>query len=239
MTGPAAHRGRRDNGLSSEAFSPVADVDPRLADHLLDVLLLREVPAYVEPAPVAAPRTADRLYVAADRTGTARELLTQLASELGIEVSHGHPDRDRPASELLSGRDTDAEFNAIVASLGTDFGTDLDASEGEPTGADLVRPLFDPTTSPAVHAVSSEIDESPEHYIPPPAPPVPLPQPATAMAAAMALLGVLVMAFGGLLGLGADVSFMLGVVLVLCGGTMLVMRLRDDDDEDGDDGAVV
>lgn len=255
MTGPSAHRGRRDNGLSCDQFSPVADVDPRLADHLLDVLLLREVPAYVEPAPMAAARLADRLYVAADRTNAARELLTQLASELGIEVSHeGPPSSDggdqstsedsgprtgRAHDDPLLGVDTDAEFRAIVA------GFDLDAEGAVGTDAaarneSLTRPLFDPLTSPSVQATTSNIDDTVEHFIPPPPPPLPVPEPRTAMAWLLALLGVFVMAFGDVVGFGFDIAFPLGVVLVLTGGGLLVMQLRPDrSEDDGDDGAVV
>jgi len=230
MTGPSggSQRGRRDNGLSSETFSAVADIDPRLADHLLDVLLLREVPAYVEPAPVVAARTADRLYVASDRTSTARELLTQIASELGIEVAH---ERDRPAEDLLAGLDTEAEFRAIIA--GFDSAADTERNEG------LSRTLFDPLTSPSVHAVSSDIDDTSEHFVPPPPPPVPVQEPRTALGILVALAGILIMAFGGLIGFGFDTAFPLGVVMVLTGGGMLVMQLRDRDPDDGDDGAVV
>ena len=66
VTTPASHRGRRDNGLDSDTYAPVADVDPRLADHLLDVLGLRDVPAYVEPTNDAV--TADRLFVRPTRS---------------------------------------------------------------------------------------------------------------------------------------------------------------------------
>jgi hypothetical protein len=227
MTGPtSAHRGRRDNGLSSDEFSPVADVDPRLADHLLDVLGLRDVAAYVEPAPVSIPVTADRLYVAADQTGAAREVLTEIASELGIEVSRGgHSDGPGETEDPLSRRDTDAEFAAIVAGL-----------------EDLGRPLFDPVTSVAAHAVSA--DEAPldevEHFRPPLPPPLPRPALPTAMAAIITLVGIAVIAFGTRMGLPPDLPFPLGVVLVLFGAGMLILRLRPEPrDDSDDDGAVV
>jgi hypothetical protein len=229
MTGPVpAHRGRRDNGLDSEEFSPVADVDPRLADHLLDVLGLRDVAAYVEPAPASNPLVADRLYVAADQTGAAREVLTEIASELGIDVSRGHQHVDSPdRPDPLLGRDTDAEFAAIVAGLD-----------------DLDRPLFEPLTSAAVQAVGGgdieDVEDEVEHFVPPPPPPIPRPAVATAMAALMTLLGILVMAFGSSIGLPADLPLPLGVVLVLFGAGMLIMRLREEPwDDSDDDGAVV
>ncbi|HEX4726900.1 MAG TPA: hypothetical protein VH298_03830 [Jatrophihabitans sp.] len=225
MTSPASHRGRRDNGLDSEFYAPVADVDPRLADHLLDVLGLREVPAYVEPT--NDPVTADRLFVAADRTDQARLVLTEIAAELGIEVSaHRHRDRD-PRPDPLQGIDTDSEFAAIVASM-----------------PDLGRPLLDWTSSIAVQAAGEEPDrvehDSVDHFVPPPPPPVGRPALSTALAAAVTLLGIAVIAFGYPLGLPADLPLPLGVVLVLFGAGLLILRLRPEPrDESDDDGAVV
>jgi hypothetical protein len=210
--------------LASDEFSPVADVDPRLADHLLDVLGLREVAAYVEPAPAGNPVTADRLYVAADQTSAAREVLTEIATELGIEVSRGHADRPEQRMDPLAGRDTEAEFAAIIAGF------------DEPD-----RPLFDPVASAAVHATAQpdNVDEV-EHFVPPPAPPVPRPTVATALAALMALAGILMMAFGSDIGLPADVPLPFGVILILFGVGMLIMRLREEPrDDSDDDGAVV
>ncbi len=225
MTSPASHRGRRDNGLDSDAFSPVADVDPRLADHLLDVLGLRDVPAYVEPTPTSDPVTADRLYVAADQTSQARQVLTEIASELGIEVSqHRHRERAEPPADPLAGIDTDAEFAKIIAGM-----------------QDLDRPVLDPprVAPPLAAAPRDSVDEV-EHFVPPPAPPVPRPALPTAMAVLVTLLGIIVLAFGYPLGLPADLPLPLGVVLVLFGAGLLALRLRPEPrDDSDDDGAVV
>ncbi len=226
MTTPASHRGRRDNGLDSDTYAPVADVDPRLADHLLDVLGLRDVPAYVEPTDDAV--TADRLFVAADQTDTARQVLTELASELGIEVSASrHRERGPERPDPLAGIDTDSEFAAIVADLG-----------------ELGRPLLDWNRSITVHAagqaVANETVDPDEHFVPPAAPPVPRPTLATAMAVLVTLLGIAVIAFGYSLGLPSDLPLPLGVVLVLFGAALLALRLRPEPrDDSDDDGAVV
>jgi hypothetical protein len=227
MTTPASHRGRRDNGLDSDKFSPVADVDPRLADHLLDVLGLRDVPAYVEPTPASDPVTADRLYVAADQTLEARQVLTEIASELGIEVAqHRHRERDEPPPDPLAGIDTDAEFAKIVAGL-----QDLERPVPDRPNSVVVRPLGVPRRD--------TVDEV-EHFVPPPAPPLPRPALPTAMAILVTLLGVLVLAFGYRLGLPADLPLPLGVVLVLFGSGLLLLRLRPEPrDDSDDDGAVV
>lgn len=225
MTTPASHRGRRDNGLDSDSYAPVADVDPRLADHLLDVLGLREVPAYVEPTNDAV--TADRLFVAADQTEAARQVLTDLAAELGIEVSATrHRERPEPRPDPLAGIDTDREFAAIVADLG-----------------ELGRPLLDWNTSITVRpsvAEGEKFVDPDEHYVPPAPPPVPRPTLATAVAVLVTLIGIAVIAFGYSLGLPADLPLPLGVVLVLFGAGLLALRLRPEPrDDSDDDGAVL
>ncbi|UQX87232.1 hypothetical protein M6D93_13080 [Jatrophihabitans telluris] len=231
MTGPAsAHRGRRDNGLDSDQFAPIADVDPRLADHLLDVLGLRDVPAYVEPAPPGRAVVADRLFVASDRTGDARDVIELVATELGIEVAQG----PQPFSSLeesrrpdpLAGVDTDAEFAAIISGL-----------------EELGRPLFSEAVSPAVHAVSTGEDSTPEavdHFVPPAPPPIPRPSLPTAMAILVTLLGVALLAFGGMVGLPPDMPLPFGVLLIVTGAVLLVLRLRPEPrDDSDDDGAVL
>ncbi len=224
MTYPAPHRGRRDNGLDSEAYAPVADVDPRLADHLLDVLGLREVPAYVEPT--NDPVTADRLYVAADQTDAARVVLSEIAAELGIEVSASRHGDSATRPDPLRDIDTDTEFAAIIAGM-----------------PDLGKPLLDWNVSIAVDAAGlaevEPVDEV-EHFVPPPPPPLPRLAIATAMAVLVTLAGIVIMAFGYSLGLPADLPLPLGVVLVLFGAGLLALRLRPEPRDDSDDnGAVV
>lgn len=244
MTAPA-HRGRRDNGLVSETFSPVADVDPRLADHLLDVLGLRAIPAYVEPSPASNPVVADRLFVASNQTGAARAVVNDLADELGIEVARsGHPGPDRTSEQdlmagpdLMQGIDTNAEFAAIIAGM-----------------PELDRPLSDSATAffddvpdavrafghgGLVHTGSEVHDDVVEHFVPPPAPPLPRFSAGAVAAVLLVLLGIAIIAAGDLVGMPADLPLPLGVVFVLFGGTLLFLRLRDEPRDDSDDGAVV
>ncbi|HTZ45239.1 MAG TPA: hypothetical protein VMB79_15375 [Jatrophihabitans sp.] len=222
MTSPASHRGRRDNGLDSDTYAPVADIDPRLSDHLLDVLGLRDIPAYVEPT--NAPVTADRLFVAADQTAPARQVLAELAAELGIEVSASRHREPAPRPDPLAGIDTDSEFAAIVAGM-----------------PDLGRPLLDWTarTTPAADEDATTLDEV-EHFVPPAPPPVPRPALGTVIAVLVTLFGIAVIAFGYPLGLPADLPLPLGAVLVLSGAALLALRLRPEPrDDSDDDGAVV
>ncbi|PZA19171.1 hypothetical protein DMO24_22185, partial [Modestobacter versicolor] len=72
MTLPRRGRGRRDNGLDAALWSPVRDVDPRVGEHLLDLLEAAGIAAYLEPSTdtdaytrtVSLPSPpSDRLYV--------------------------------------------------------------------------------------------------------------------------------------------------------------------------------
>jgi hypothetical protein len=228
VTAPA-HRGRRDNGLTSEAFAPVADVDPRLGDHLLDVLGLQEIPAYIEPAPASKPVVADRLFVAAGQTNQARRVLDQLAGELGIEIARGaHPEPYRSPADPLDDLDTDAEFAAIIANM-----PELDRSPLTDTSGGLLYP--EASTGPV-----GRHDDIVEHFVPPPAPPLPRLSVATAIAVVVTLLGIAIIAVGGMFGLPSDLPLPLGVMFILAGSGLLFQRLRrGDTDDPEDDGAIV
>jgi hypothetical protein len=270
MNPAPSHRGRRDNGLDSDEFIAIADVDPRLSDHLLDVLGLRQLAAYVEPAPQGTPVAADRVFVAADRTDEGRTILGELASELGISVAHagdgvltpgspgspaspgtpgtpGTPGEDAPdgadgfapdrpgngrfdaRTDPLAGLDTDAMFAEIVSGLG-----------------ELNRPLYEISVPPDEQAAgtndanTADSADEVEHFVPPPAPPIPKMSFGAALAVLVTLAGILTLAFGSRLGLPADVPLPLGVVMILFGTVMLVLRLRPEPwDDPDDDGAVV
>ena len=84
MPSEGGRRGRRDNGLDAAAFVPLVDVDPRVGEHLLDVLAVAGVPAYLEPSADIEPYTralslpsppTDRLWVARDQRREAREIV--------------------------------------------------------------------------------------------------------------------------------------------------------------------
>jgi hypothetical protein len=84
----SARRGRRDNGLDAAEYAAAGDVDPRVGEHLLDVLALQGIAAYLQPAvdlnpvtrsAVMPSRPTDRLFVDRAQLSTARDYLTQLA----------------------------------------------------------------------------------------------------------------------------------------------------------------
>ncbi|TDB72164.1 DUF308 domain-containing protein, partial [Micromonospora sp. KC721] len=115
MSAGGARRGRRDNGLDASEYAVAGDVDPRVGEHLLDVLAAGGIAAYLQPSADLNPvtrtttvpaRPVDRLYVDRSHLTTARDYLTQLSDETTPE-----PPRVEP--------DVDAEWDRIVASFHT------------------------------------------------------------------------------------------------------------------------
>lgn len=117
---------RRDNGLRADQFVALADVDPRLGEHLLDLLRLADIAAYLEPStdprvavryPVSGP--VERLYVHADQRQEARAVVVAAAHEAGesaetIAADEPPPPPSAARTDVLDGIDTDAEFARIV-----------------------------------------------------------------------------------------------------------------------------
>jgi hypothetical protein len=279
---------RRDNGLSAERYVALADVDPRLGEHLLDLLRLADIPAYLEPP--TDPRVSvryrtsgpiERLFVQSTLRAAARDVVVAAAGEAGA-VTHPEPAprgaagrSGTPASDPLAGVDTDAEFARIVAGFGAapksrstaddretdaqdsddrvaeDTGTEHAGTEGgvndasareEITGAMLDAAAAQRTARERAFAERPFSDDpllGEDHFQPPTPPPVPLPSWATLGCVLLVVFGIFVIAAGGLIGLGADITFPLGVVSLLGGAGILVSRMthrgieRDDDDDDG------
>jgi hypothetical protein len=149
-----ARRGRRDNGLDATEYAVAGDVDPRVGEHLLDVLAAGGIAAYLQPSADLNPvtrtttvpaRPTDRLYVDRSHLATARDYLTQLAEEgpgrapegpdpdveaewarIVAGYHHSAPDRPWPAAE-----DVDP---AGSPGFGAD-GTGGPAPADDPTGA--------------------------------------------------------------------------------------------------------
>lgn len=82
--GQGPRSGARDNGLRCAGYVPVGDLDPRVADALLERLRDEGIAAYVAPTPghrggaleVTMPsRLTDRLYADSEHAARAWELL--------------------------------------------------------------------------------------------------------------------------------------------------------------------
>jgi hypothetical protein len=160
-----ARRGRRDNGLVAAEYAAAGDVDPRVGEHLLDVLGLRGIAAYLQPAADLHPitrsttlpaRPTDRLFVDRVHLDTARDFLAQLT---GPEQPPADPTAAPAAADgteaLAGGASIDDLFAAIVA--GYDRDTD---SHAWPEAEDLP-----PRQASGQHAALAgdepEVDEPP------------------------------------------------------------------------------
>jgi len=328
VPGESGRRGRRDNGLDAAAFVPLVDVDPRVGEHLLDVLGVAGVPAYLEPSVDVEPYTralslpsppTDRLWVDRDQRLRARQIV-EAETPHGTrpkptprddEPSHGLSDRDEerawqqivagwnaPAREDTGPRDDpgpqdggqpdpedpgDRPRHGPIDRIGPDghrhadgprithagrTGThpwdDTDlyaepepdrrrrrrAETGQVTGSDLDAAAEARAAQEADAAEAADEawvtgpptldDGTGEHFEPPPPPPVPRPSRHTIFAALLVVIGIVFLAAPDLLGLDDRSGLTLGVLAILGGGALLVLRLRETRVDDGpDDGAIV
>jgi hypothetical protein len=235
-------RGRRDNGLDASLWSPVRDVDPRIGEHLLDLLEAVGIAAYLEPSSDVEPYTrsvslpsppSDRLFVDRARRAEARTVVDEHVPA-GAETPEAAGPHDRPSEPAREPEravvrrdvDEDAEWAGIVAAYEAENGRNV---------VDDPPPLAPP---PVQHEVPI-LDRPDEHYEPPPPPPLPVPAPASLYAVLLVALGVLLVGAPGVLRLSTDLGLILGVAAIAGGVAMLVSRMRDRSDDDGDDGAVV
>jgi hypothetical protein len=121
-----ARRGRRDNGLDAADYAVAGDVDPRVGEHLLDVLAAGGIAAYLQPSadlnPILRtttfpPRPTDRLYVDRDHLSTAQEHLDRLADVVG--PTGAAPRQNARPESSADQSDVDAEWARIVAGFHT------------------------------------------------------------------------------------------------------------------------
>jgi hypothetical protein len=256
----AAGDGRRDNGLVAAEYAVAGDVDPRLGEHLLDVLALEGIAAYLRPStdlhPVTRTTTlpavpTDRLYVDRAHLDAARGYLERLRDDEQVTEDRG----------IDKEQDMDAAWAAIVAGYHADG-----AATAWPTSEDVTRDSEEPparstTRAPrgladARGAVGDDIslldgldrfgadlpDSDDEGYDPPPPPPLPKPALPTVMASIGIGVGFLLVLWPDLLPIGRDSALLLGFGGIIAGFVTLVWRLRpgdESDDIDPDDGAKV
>jgi hypothetical protein len=239
VTAPHRGRGRRDNGLQAPLWAPLRDVDPRVGEHLLDLLRDEGIAAYLEPATDVQPYTrsvylpsppSDRLFVDRARRTDARVVVDRHGDTGPTAPPAPRSDADAPSRRPI---DDDPEFAALVAAFEADHGpVPAVVEEPAPDPAPAVEPL------PAVPE-STVLSSLEDHYEPPPPPPVPMLAPIRLYALLLILAGAVLIVAPGRLGLSLDVGLVLGVAGVVTGVAVLVSRMRDRSVDDGDDGAVV
>jgi hypothetical protein len=221
-------RGRRDNGLDAALWTPVRDVDPRVGEHLLDLLRDAGIAAYLEPSADVEPYTrtvslpsppSDRLFVDRARAAEGRAVVDRHVDEPAQE-------RTRAARTPRRDIDEDAEWARIVAAFEAEHGRTVVEEQH-------------PAPPPPAPAEPEVLDRPDEHFEPPPPPPVPAPAPAALYAVLLIAAGAVLIIAPRVLGLTVDLGLVLGVAAVVGGVGVLVSRMRDRTADDGDDGAVV
>jgi hypothetical protein len=122
VTTGGARRGRRDNGLDAADYAVAGDVDPRVGEHLLDVLAAGGIAAYLQPTADLNPilrattlpaRPIDRLFVDRAHLDTAREHVQKVTGGALPTAPAAPPADARPQAEV------DAEWDRIIAGFHT------------------------------------------------------------------------------------------------------------------------
>jgi len=233
--------GRLDNGLTAQSYVALTDIGVDVGRHLITVLGRARIAAYLGPPPAAqappstpleptqaaveAPVEIRRLFVDAEERGDARTIVAAALRALGSS--------DPIETDPLAGVDTDAAFAELVSDWHVDTVTAIREAERDLSREDdewRARLLPAPAAEPVW------LDEG--HYIPPPPPPLPRLAAPTIIAMSLLAISILLLGLGGEFGLASDLTLLLGVGGVLLAAAMLVMRLRENRDED-DDGTAV
>jgi hypothetical protein len=186
VPGGGARRGRRDNGLVAQQYAVVGDVDPRVGEHLLDVLAAGGIAAYLQPATDLHPvtrtttlptRPTDRLYADRDHLATARDYLIQLTAvpeqltppaEAAQPVQPPPPANAGPAAptpEAKTSRKSDDEtFASIIAGFHTTVdptATPWPAAEDLDSSSTTVSDMdTEPTPRTSLRRPSDAVDRS-------------------------------------------------------------------------------
>ncbi len=259
MSTGGARRGRRDNGLDAADFAAAGDVDPRVGEHLLDVLALEGIAAYLQPSADQNPilrattlpsRPTDRLFVDRTHLADARATMSRLTG--GTGTVSAEPVDDRPGAGG-SQSEVDAEWAKIISGFHTTTAEPTwPAAEGVdtarpapkmPSAADftnitLNRRRTDPPPPPP--EAFDELDDEDERYVPPPPPPLPHISKYAIAGIIGIIVGFILFLRPSLLPIDRDFVTLIGFSAVIGGAVTLVWRLRSgDEDDDFDDGAVV
>ena len=241
------------SGLPAAAYATLVDVDPPIAEHVLDLLAHARISAYAEPLvgdtgpyrDVRAPdRPTTRIYVERTRLTEARAAVAQGLPSLRADFHADAAARaDADDMRRASSERIDAAWEDIVAGFHTAEAPPRPDAEGSGLSSRLVREHTqppEPTPAPAGprdYLVPDDLEDD-EGFTPPPPPPMPSPRDRFDAFAWIGVLGgplAIIMAF--VLGLGGWVAAA-GFAAFTAGFITLIARASDHRDH-GDDGAVV
>jgi hypothetical protein len=246
----------RDNGIPARRFVALLDLEPQLADAMLEALRVEGVGAYAAAAPgVSGPyldvhlpdRPKDRLWVDAEEAERARAVvrtaLPELQEQYAASALEGLPEggSDGP-SDSPSDRppDEEAAWRAIVAGYDLTGVDPVEERRADPSGESSPGRHRREASEPAETAEPAGRAE--EHYVPPPPPPLPQPDAVTKLSWAAMIGGPGYLLLGTITGRGlSEQGAMLAVAAFATGFVTLVVRMKDRPPTDSgpDDGAVV
>ncbi|SDT64302.1 DUF308 domain-containing protein [Actinoplanes derwentensis] len=263
MTAGGARRGRRDNGLDAADFAAAGDVDPRIGEHLLDVLAAGGIAAYLQPTADLNPilrattlpaRPIDRLFVDRAHLETAKDHLQKVTGGIPPTPPAVPAPAPKPQAEV------DEEWARIIAGFHTTVeagkppwpAAEDGSRQEEPRPVTEENPAHnrrrgDPKEEPSIlygldtfgTDLPAEDDED-ERYVPPPPPPLPHFSKYAVIGVLSIVVGFLLFLFPEVLPIDSFTVAVLGFAAIVGGAVTLVWRLRSgDDDDEFDDGAVV
>ena len=231
----------RSNGLTARAYSPVADLDPQVAEALLGDLGRRGVAAYTKPVEtstttgfdVAEFRVAikDRLYVDATAYADVRKLIASTAPQSDLDND------DLTWAQIIAGYDAPVAASTpwpARENLGHDPAADPEDEQPSQWQA-LHRPGVQPLPGPDAALAD-------DAFIPPEPPPLPHLDPHKQLAWIGLAGGPLLLLIAGLFALTLPVWLSLAAVFGFVGGFLTLVATMDDrsgSDGGSDDGAVI
>jgi hypothetical protein len=226
VDGDRPARATRDNGLRCASYTPLADLDPRIADAMLEALRDHGIAAYAGPTPAASganlelqlpDRPIDRLWVDERQLAAARHVVEEEQRDDGPPAGDDEIDFDAAWQQLLGSLQESPATGSVRIS-----------------GASLARPEQPDVDDEDEDGYDPADDD---HYEPPPPPPLPRLRKATAAALTAIALGLLVLATDFE---GGGFTF-LAVVAIVGGVASLIWNMRQGPPTDSgwDDGAVV
>ncbi len=249
----------RSNGLRAAAYAPVADLDPRTADAMLEQLKGYGIAAYSTPVERSATAgfehpdlgvdLQDRLYVDAAATEEARQIL----AEVDADALAGN--EDLAWAQIVAGFDRPVDPPVAPWPVDEDV-SDTEASEPEPTQPSRWwrRPHTDdafaefaayddfgePAEAADEHDLVDDVDEA-DRFVPPTPPPIPWPSGAQQLAWLGVACGPVLLLVAAVFGLGLPTWLTLAAAGAFIGGFVALVAMMDNDRDpwDPDDGAQV
>jgi hypothetical protein len=239
---------RRGNGLTADAYVPLADLTPQLADAMLAALREAGIAAYAVPAPgetggyldVRLPEEpTDRLYADVTAKPAAEEILQTRLPEMRADYAASR-DEDQIFAEIIASfdRPSIAGETPWPAEENIDDETSEDNTEepGEDPPGDSTGELI--MTARVVKPATDDDDDE-DHFVPPPPPPLPKADAMTRFAWIALLGGPVYLVASVFLSWQVPSWAAFAAVAAFIGGFVaLVLRMGDEPPED-DDGAVV